>query len=228
MILRARAAESVRQGLLTPSELLLLHAEELIHPPLAGHPEETATLLPHTEERVSARELAISLLATAILANEEACAVHLEVKDGSGEGRPRVGLYLRPGNIMPDWPDASLEDTVDFLVGWAAHNGHNEVWDLVYHLLDRDDTRPERLVIAAAEEGLGRRGLLQECGDEECPFTPSRWVLRGRMARFVARESAQPLRGLLERAQEERLEIWRLLREELELAFERRTEDMEQ
>jgi hypothetical protein len=217
--------ESVKQGLLTPSELLLLHAEELINPDYSGRPEDT-TILPHTDQRVPARDLAVNLFASAILANEEARAIHLETRERRrGEGL-RVGLYLRQGNIMPDWPDGSLEDSLDFLAGWGAHNGHNEVWDLAYHLLERDDRRPETLVIAAAEEGLGRRGLLQECGDEDCPITPTRWVLRGRMARFVARESSQPVRSLLEQARGQRPEIWRLLLDELELALERRTEDL--
>lgn len=225
--MRARAAESARQGLLTPSELLLLHGDELVPAPVEGALEDPGTVLPHTEERVSTRELARLLLVAAVLANEDAHAIRLETCERPQGDGLRVGLYLRPGNIMPDWPDKSLEEAIDFLVGWAAHNGHNEVWDLVYHLLERDDRRPERLIQSMAEEGMGNRGLLQPCGDEDCPFMPTRWVLRGRMARFVARESAQPLRALLERTRAERPEIWHLLGDEIDLAFERRLESLE-
>jgi hypothetical protein len=47
------------------------------------------------------------------------------------------------------------------------------------------------------------------------------------MARFVARESVRPIRQLVQHTQEQRGEIWRLLGEEIELAFERRLEEVE-
>jgi hypothetical protein len=226
---RARLAESIKQGLLTPSELLLLHAEDIIGPLAEIDEEDRPTILPHSEARVSGRELARLLLAAAILANEDAQAIRLETRErraeGPHEGGLRVGLFLRPGNIMPDWPARSLEDSVDFLVGWSAHNGHNGVWDLLYHLLEQDGPYPEQSILGLVEDGLGNRGLLERCGDEECPPFPRRWVLRGRMARFVARESAQPLRTLLEQTRGERPEIWALLMDEIDLAMDRRLEE---
>jgi hypothetical protein len=224
---RARAIEGIKQGLLTPSELLLLHAEEFVGAPGVRDPEDLPVLLPHSEEPVSGRDLCRLLIASAVLANEEILAVRLQTRETIAGGRALAGargtgLFLRPGNIMPDWPERSLEDSVDFLVGWAARNGHNAVCDLLYHLVEQDGPRPERSIWRLVEDGLGNRGLLQRCGDEECRSSPRRWVLRGRMARFVARESVEPLRRVLERTRRERPEIWALLMGHIDLAIERR------
>lgn len=117
---------------LTPSTLLLLHADRWAGP--SAVPAENMQL-PRSGQLVGAPQLAEMLMAAAFLANEEARGMELELAAESG-------LTLHPGEDVPDWPAHSLEHQVWMLM--AA--GGSCVSDIVYDLL-KETPRPGHLVV---------------------------------------------------------------------------------
>lgn len=111
---------------LTPSALLLLHADQWTGP-TAGAPQ-----------------VAEMLLAAAFLANEAEQAMELEMTPGQG-------LALHPGEKVPDWPAGSLEFTLWTMV--AA--GGSCVSDMVYDLLKETPPAAQSVVryVASALPG---------------------------------------------------------------------------
>lgn len=214
---------------LAPSEVVLLHGERFAERRSLFSEREVDVGLPHTEERVSAHQLGRVLIATAMLACEAGNTIELQVRERRRllGFRHRQVLYVDPiplRTVPRAWPERSLESQIRPLAESLAPRGHNQVWDLVYHLLEpagRGD--PWEEVVLLVESGLRVRGLLGLAEERHTRlFGQRRLVLTPQAARQARREPLSPVRELLHRAERFRPDLWAQILEEIEHGVEAR------
>lgn len=154
-------------SLLSPSEIVVLHAERFAPPPRPLAPRWQA---PISGARVSASHLAIAALLSSVAALHEAGVIELRVD------RRRALLGLRtvrslvvaPAFQTVGWPGGSIEAA---MAGVAAA-GEVEASVLVVRALAEDSFDPWNHTLDRIVEGLVRRGVI-EGDDDGDPETPS-------------------------------------------------------
>lgn len=178
--------------------------------------------LVHSEDKVRATDLAVALLAAAVLADEKAGAIRLEVgqKKALFGLRKKEALFLRPAQ-----PAAFPAPSPETRVAEAARAAQGDVVEVVRAWLGEDSPTPYHAVISRVEEGLATRGLFEV---EEV-----RHLKVFRAQRYKAPESTRQLAGavraeeakaLLEAARRERPEVWALLESGIRDGIKSRTE----
>jgi hypothetical protein len=126
---------------LTPSELVLLNGEKFAAK--AGIFNKAHLL--HLDQDVDMVSLAQLCLASALLANEQAGALRLEIR----QKKAMLGLtttqalFSDPSNQLPQWPPFSLEAAVPAVAAQeAAHQRSAEVYRVVFTWLGREFPSP--------------------------------------------------------------------------------------
>ncbi|HYG60681.1 MAG TPA: hypothetical protein VD902_21615 [Symbiobacteriaceae bacterium] len=191
-------SESITPQSLTPSEILLLHAEAWAGPGASA--EENIALL-RPGKAASAPQLAEMLLAAAFLANEEARGLELEMfpYENSVSGERGMGLTINPGEDVPDWPAHSLE----FHVWRLMAQGDSCVADVVYDLI-QETPQPAHAVVRFTAKS----------------FEPPRAETVADLDRFAGLIPLDPVSGLLQRTSQERPALWAELFSEIRLGLD--------
>ncbi|HWI53446.1 MAG TPA: DUF4339 domain-containing protein [Symbiobacteriaceae bacterium] len=144
-------------GLLTPSEVVLLFADQFAGEGslLKGGNWTTLT----TGAKVGYTDLTAALLSAALLANEQAGAIRLRMAPKKAMfGLKTVNaIYVEYVQDPPEWPEGSLE--------WIAVEGMRgmqprEAADLFTGMLLMDSSYPHTLAANIASVGLEKRALL--------------------------------------------------------------------
>lgn len=206
-----------------PSELVLLNGETF-----AKKARLMNTTLLHSEADVSTEELARAILATAILANEQAGAVRLEVRTKKALFglRSVQALYVEPTGSDSPWPHGSLEARV----GEAARAGkrnkdRNEAAHVVSALLDEDTQNPWAHAISLVTAGLAERGVLEVVEKKRLKvFTSREYVLPAVTREAAAAEDVSFIQDWLEGTKSQRPEVWKLFQDHIKTAVTWRTE----
>lgn len=209
-------------GPLAPSEIVLLHGEQFASKALLGNIQ-----LLHSDESVSINKLGEAILAAAFLACDEAGSIRLEMRQKKAMlGLRKVNrLCAAPGDPAVAWPAASLEEAIGRLAQRYAEDDSDEVRNLVYGWLSQDSSSPWQDAIERIKAGLAERGLLDRIDEKRLKiFTVTRYEMPPTTGALAAEQRWEPVRRLLDRYQQERPEIWKLLVGELKSAISSRTE----
>lgn len=206
---------------LTPSELAYFHAGAFAREKKLVD----AVKVVHAETRYDGSELGGALLATALLAAEEAGAVALEPGTASrlfGLRKVEV-LTVKPGPANAAFPPGTLEAAVRPAVD--AAKSPPDAQRVFEALLREDAPDPYVWSVALVERGLAERQLLKA---EEVRrlkvFRSQVYTLPEATAALVRGTTPEHPRRLLDRAQRERPDAWRLLQDGLKRAVASRTE----
>jgi hypothetical protein len=208
---------------LTPSELIFLNGE--MFAPKASLVNKVKLM--HTDLGVSGPDLVQAILATAVLANQQAGAVRLESREKKVMlGLSRINaLYVEP-YMLVGWPANSLEATVSRLATqFQADKGNNDVENIVYALLEHKSPAPWQLVVELVKAGLAGRGLVEvETQTTLKVFASRQYSLPESTRRLAASQPVQPLQQWLSGWEKQQPETWKLLKDGIKKALERRTE----
>lgn len=205
----------------TPSELVYFHA--------GAFAREKALLdavkLAHTDTKYDASELATAILSAAILAAEEAGDVVLEPgKVSRLFGLRKVDvLTVKPGPTPGAFPAGTFEARVRPAAASAKQQADAE--HVVKGLLEEDSADPHVRAVGLVERGLLERRLLETQEVRQLKvFRSQVFVYPEATAQLVRGTTPEAPSRLLEKAQRERPDVWRLLQEGIRRAASARTE----
>jgi len=209
--------------LLTPSELIFLNGE--LFSPKATLVNKVKLM--HIDLAVSGSDLAQMILAGAVLANQQVGAVRLE----SREKKVMLGfsktnaLFVEP-YLLVSWPTDSIEAAIlGLATQFQAEKGDNVVENIVYALLKHKSPAPWQLVVELVKVGLAGHGMLEvESQTTLKVFTSRQYSLPESTRRLAASQPIQPLQQWLGGWEKQQPESWKLLKEGIKKALERRTE----
>ena len=142
----------------TPSELVLLHGDQFAKKVMMGNIK-----LLHTDASVSFSQLGQAILASAVLADENAGNLRLEVRQEKATfGLRKVKkLYANPTPHKVDWPEFSLEHELPRIAERVKNeNDSYQVSNLIYAWLRQDSSSPWQSTIEMVKSGLAERDLL--------------------------------------------------------------------
>jgi hypothetical protein len=139
---------------LTPSERVLIFGDRFSKP--AGMMGFSEVVL-SSGNKVEADRLAENVFAAAFLANEQAGAIGLELRQGKAMfGLMKTEkLHAVPGHKQVGWPQGSLEAVIA-----ASVQQHPKVDDLVGGILGEKTNSPAQSLCARVKAGLAARGVL--------------------------------------------------------------------
>jgi hypothetical protein len=217
-------AESAQQQrkLLSPSELVLLHGDKFATTSSAAVRLGEWVRLVHMDTYAEARELGRTMLAAAFLADEQAGAVRLEVR----QQQALFGLltldklFVSPRADAVSWPSYCFESQ---LRGIAARlqsksgKGHNHVSEIVYDWwmgrAGRKSSSPWTRLGGLVKDGLVSRRLLRKERKSGLKgfLAGESYVLPAETAALSTQQSLGPVRELLATCRRTRLEVWDLL-----------------
>jgi len=206
----------ISNPLLAPSELALLHGEHLA--PKGSLLDKTPLL--HVDGDVSAKHLARTLLAIAVLANEQASVIRLEARQKSallGLAKSQA-LYAEPDGAAPVWPAHSLEAQLPALLAPLCAKKQNEAQTLVHALLQHDVDNPWQTLVERVKAGLAQRGLLQAV----VVGKKTQYTLPLSTAELASRQPIAPLQQWLADAERSRPDLFKLLAAQIESGLKRR------
>lgn len=208
---------------LAPSEIVLLSGELFAKKVRMGNVD-----LLHTAASVSAEQLAQAMLAVAILANEQAGAIRLDVREKKALlGFRKVSrLYAVPDQASASWPPGCLESQVRPLSEQLLAGGeNNEVSSVIAAWLKQDSANPWQSAIELVKAGLASRYLLDAVEEKRLKvFSTTRYELPDSTATLIARQPTEPVQQLLRSCQDNQPEKWNLLQNEIRSAIKARTE----
>jgi hypothetical protein len=210
-------------GPLAPSELVLLNGEKFASKVLLGNVD-----LLHSGMSVSATQLGQAILATALLANEQAGAIRLEIRKKKALfGLRRVdSLYAAPIDFGVAWPAHSLESEIQRLAKQLRDaKERNEVSSVIYAWLRQDSAAPWQSVVEWVKSGMASRGLLRTVEEKRLKIlTVTHFELPESTASLAAQQSVEPIHQLLESCEKTRPEVWKMLAKQITAAIKARTE----
>lgn len=211
---------STSTSVLSPSELVLLRGDAFAD---KGGMLDKVMLLDGQKE-VSLKQLAQSLLAVALLANEEAGALHLEVRTKKALFglRTVTSLFAVPTSADVEWPMGSLEAKI-----LDAVNRRNdpEVADVLVDVMAEDSSDPRGYLVQQVSTALAERGLLEIVSEKKLKiFRVNSFRLPEATAAQAAAQPVEPLQQLLATCERERPPVWKLMTDHIKSAMSRRTE----
>lgn len=168
-------------------------------------------------------QLARVVLPLAVLANEQAGVLRLEVRQKKALLGLRSVQYLEaiPAGGRASWPAGCLEDRAQALV----NPGPRAVEDLLYALLQADSNNAYAQAVGLVQEGLAGRGyLVTEQFKKVKVFTMTRYALADGTRELASGRDVGGIQALLGSVQQGRPEVWKLLLEATNKALSRRTE----
>lgn len=207
---------------LTPSEVVFLNGELFAKKVSLG-----SVQLLHTEEKVSLSQLGQAILATAILAGEQAGAFRLEVQERKAMlGLRKVQkLFAVPTSPRMNLPEHCLEATFSTLTNQLALQDKNDIYNIIYTWLRRDTTSPSSTALEMLKAGMAERGLLEVTVEKKLKiFTSTIYTVPEWTARLVKGQAIEPVKALLENCSRTRPEVWKLLDSGIKKAISDRTE----
>ena len=211
---------AVSTSTLSPSELALLRGDTFAD---KGGMLDKVTLLDGQKE-VSAKQLAQALFAVALLANEEAGALHLEARTKKALFglRTVTSLFAVPTNAGVEWPAGSLEARI---LAAARHHREPEVADVLVDVLVEDSPNPRSYLMQQMSAALAARGLLEVVTEKKLKiFSVNSFRLPEATAALAHAQPIEPLKQLLATCERERPEVWKLMTDHIKSAISRRTE----
>jgi hypothetical protein len=205
-----------------PSEVVLFNGEKFAKKTMAGN----VTLL-HLDQNVSAAQLGQAALAAAFLANEQAGAVRLEVR----QTKALFGLitnntlFVEPVAAPSYWPANSIESRIYPLAEQLrAQNGKNDVANMVYELLGEDSDDPWKEVIELIKAGLAERSLLDRIKEKKLKiFTVWRYTLPDATKALASQQDVDPVQQVLLNCERSQPQLWQALTDANKRAVSRRT-----
>jgi len=207
---------------LTPSEMVFLNGELFAKKVMLGNVD-----LLHSDEKVSIAQLGEAILATAMLACEQAGAIRLEVRERKGMlGLRKVReLFAVPTTPRENLPENSLEAVFyDLAVNLAPQN-KNDIYTMLYVWLRQDATAPWNTVMDLMKAGMAERGMLDATQEKKLKiFTVTHYAYPEQTARLVKGQSAGPVKAMLENCERTRPEVWKMLEDAIKKAIRARTE----
>jgi hypothetical protein len=209
---------------LSPSELVLLNGEKFAAK--AGVFNKVRLL--HLDQDVDMVSLAQVCLATAFLANEQAGALRLEIR----QKKALLGLastqalYADPASQLPQWPANSLEAAMPAMASQEIANKHPaEVYRLVHTWLGKNFDSPFDEVLDRVKFALALRGLLEIKEERKLKiFVKRTYALPPETRALAASQSLAPVQQMLEACQQSRPQIWKALLEQVKKAVSARQE----
>lgn len=139
---------------LTPSERVLVFGDRFSTPAgMLGYSEVVLS----TGNKVDVEKLAQAIFAVALLANEQAGAIGLDLRQGKAMfGMIKTEkLHAVPGTRQVGWPQGSLEAVIA-----ASVAQHPQVDDLVTSILGSRSNSPGQGLVARMKAALAARGVL--------------------------------------------------------------------
>ena len=207
---------------LTPSELVFLNGELFAKKVTLGNLD-----LMHTDEKVSIAQLGGAILATAILACEQAGAFRLEVRERKATlGLRKVReLFAIPTSPRENLPEHSLEATFADMATYLAQKDKNYIYNVLYTWLRQDAMSPWNTALELLKAGMAKRGLLDATEEKKLKlFKVTRYSLPERTAGLVKGQTVGPVKALLENCERARPEVWKELESAIKKAIAARTE----
>ncbi|UCD97478.1 MAG: hypothetical protein JSV42_10910 [Chloroflexota bacterium] len=211
------------KNLISPSELVLLNGEQFAKKVLLGNIQ-----LLHTDVSVSIAQLAQAMLTAAVLADEAAGNIHLDVRQGKAMfGLRKVNnLYANPTPQPNQWPQYSLESKLPEIATQLMNDeDSHQVSNLIYAWLRQDSAQPWQSAIEMVKQGMAERGLLDRTEEKRLKvLTVVNYSLPSTTAEMTRQLPVQPVKQLLDTCASSRQDIWGLLEKELKKAIKDRTE----
>ena len=207
---------------LTPSEVVFLNGELFAKKVMLGNVD-----LMHSDEKVSLTQLGQAILATAILACEEAGAFRLEVRERKAMlGLRKVReLFAVPANPREKLPEHSLEATFYDLATHLVPQDNNDIYTMFYTWLREDAISPWNTAMELMKAGMAKRGMLDATEEKKLKiFTVTHYTFPERTARLVKGQSVGPVKALLDNCERTRPEVWKMLEAGIKKAITARTE----
>lgn len=207
---------------LTPSEVVFLNGEMFAKKVLLGNVD-----LLHSDEKVSLTQLGQAILATAVLACEEAGAFRLEVRERKGMlGLRKVReLFAVPADPRENLPEHSLEAILYDLATRLALKENNDIYTMFYTWLREDASSPWNTAMELLKAGMAKRGMLDATEEKKLKiFTVTRYAFPERTARLVKGQAVGPVKALLDNCARTQPEVWKLLESGIKKAISARTE----
>lgn len=210
---------------LTPSEIAFVHGEQF------SKAKKDGVKLPRGGVQVDPDTLAVSMLTAALLANERAGALRMEIgieKYLFGLLKRRV-VHVIPAGSSPNWPAGTLEARVWSFASTPPKAGHWSVRDLVRGLFPSDDPNPYIEVAVWVRKAMEGRGLADEVVEEKkslgiftVKYTHAELTAAGTAA--ANRQSAAPVQEMISAAARERSEVAERMGNEIKSALSSRVE----
>jgi hypothetical protein len=191
---------------LTPSERVLIFGDRFSTPAgMLGYSEVVLS----SGSKVDADRLAQNLFAAAFLANEQAGAIGLELRQGKAMfGLMKTEkLHAIPGHKQVRWPQGSLEAVIA-----ASVQRHPEVDDLVGGILGEKTNSPAQSLCARAKAALAARGVLHAEEKKTLKvFTSITYSLPGHARAAAEQTGAGHVEQMLRACQQQRPQLWAAL-----------------
>jgi hypothetical protein len=212
---------------LTPSEIILLRADEFV---AAASALDTINMigkfdLLHKPGKVQARGLSQMLFSAALLAAERMGQLRLEI--GSPKGL--FSFFSSPtaiafaANNTNSWPEGSLENRI---VQAVQGRGQLPVAQTVYEVLEYNDSRYFNLTPELVKEALAFRNLLiKEQNTQLLIVKTTRYHLPESTMQLVAAQPVEPVRQLIEDTRRNDARLWKLLQTAIEKGMEKRMDN---
>ena len=191
---------------LTPSERVLIFGD---HFSPSGGMLGWAEVVLRTGTKVDADKLVQSMFAAAFLANEQAGAIGLELRQGKAMfGLMKTEkLHAVPGQRQVGWPEGSLEARIAQSV-----QNHPEVDKLVAGIFGQESNSPSQTLCGVVKAGLARRGVLHAEEKKTLKiFTSVNYSLPPEV-RFAAEQTGfAHVEQMLRACEQQRPQLWNAL-----------------
>ena len=191
---------------LTPSERVLIFGDRFSTPAgMLGYSEVVLS----SGNKVDADKLAQNVFAAAFLANEQAGAIGLELRQGKAMfGLMKTEkLHAVAGRKQVGWPQGSLEAVIAASVQQAP-----EVDDLVGGILGQKTNSPAQSLCARAKAALAARGVLHAEEKKTLKVFTSVTYTFPEHARAAAEQTgAGHVEQMLRACQQQRPQLWAAL-----------------
>jgi hypothetical protein len=205
---------------LTPSEFVLLNGDKF-----AGRSKFTNVKLPHKDAKVAIDHLLIAMLAAAVLANEQVGVLALKVGEKKVLGRQRSTVYAHLVNPNADWPEYSLEAEIRKQAESLLVDSGREAYVLIHGWLAHDSRSPWRRGFEKVRGNLVSRELLQKIETRRFRvFTKTEYALSPYAVELFNPQQKELTKKLLADCERHRPQLWKLLLDQIDYGFVRRTE----
>lgn len=208
---------------LSPSELVLLNGDQFAKKVMLGNIQ-----LLHSDTSVSISQLGEAILIAAVLAAESAGNFQLEIRTTKAMfGMRKVKILCGMPTFSPnEWPEYCLEAQLPQIAERLENEGEShQISDLIYIWLRQDSSSPWQSTIEMVKSGLAERGLLDAAEQTRLKvFTVVNYSLPESTAALASQIPIDPVRELLNNCENNRKDIWELLKKENKRAIKQRTE----
>ena len=188
---------------LTPSERVLIFGDRFSTPAgMLGYSEVVLS----SGAKIDADRLAQSVFAAAFLANEQAGAIRLELRQGKAMfGLMKTEkLHAVPGQKQVGWPQGSLEGVIS---AWVEQ--HPKVDDVVAGILGQKSSSPAQTLCARVKAALAARGVLQaEEKKTLMVFTSVAYSLPDVVRAAAEQTGAGHVEQMLRACEQQRPQLW--------------------